>query len=231
MEYRVELKYLVSEQQLIFLQKQLEQIMQYDKFHPNGESYVVRSLYFDNLYDSCLQENEDSTDYREKFRIRIYNGDSSVIHLETKEKIHGYTRKKKENLSYEDCMCYINKESVLLKPEDGDLKKKLYAAIQLSHYQPVQIVEYERIALTEQNGHVRVTFDRNIGGTNQIHTFFDEILPITPALPIGTHILEVKYDEFLPDAIREVLNSVSLNRVSFSKYYYTRKNQMINWEN
>lgn len=215
MEYRVELKYLVSEQQLIFLQKQLEQIMQYDKFHPNGESYVVRSLYFDNLYDSCLQ----------------YNGDSSVIHLETKEKIHGYTRKKKENLSYEDCMCYINKESVLLKPEDGDLKKKLYAAIQLSHYQPVQIVEYECIALTEQNGHVRVTFDRNIGGTNQIHTFFDEILPITPALPIGTHILEVKYDEFLPDAIREVLNSVSLNRVSFSKYYYTRKNQMINWEN
>ena len=119
-------------------------------------------------------------------------------------------------------------QSYLLKKEDGDLKKKLYASIQLSHYQPVQIVEYERIAMVERNGNVRVTFDRNIGGTNQIHTFFNEILPITPALPVGMHILEVKYDEFLPNPIKEVLNSISLNRVSFSKYYYTRKNQMIN---
>ena len=231
MEHRVELKYLVSELQLTFLQKQLEQIMAYDKFHPDGEPYIIRSLYFDDLYDSCLQENENSTDYREKFRIRTYNGESSVIHLETKEKIHGYTRKRKENLSYEDCMCYINKESVALKAEDGDLKKKLYACIQLSHYQPVQIVEYERVAMVEPCGNVRITFDRNIGGTNRIDTFFDEILPVTPALPAGQHILEVKYDEFLPDTIKSVLNGISLHRVSFSKYYYTRRNQMINWEN
>ena len=188
MEHRVELKYLVSDLQMTFLQKQLEQIMSYDKFHPNGESYVIRSLYFDDLYDTCLQENENSTDYREKFRIRTYNKETSVIHLETKEKIHGYTRKRKENLSYEDCMCYINKGPFLLKAEDGDLKKKLYASIQLSHFQPVQIVEYERVAMVERNGNVRVTFDRNIGGTNQIDTFFDDILPLAPALPMGMHI-------------------------------------------
>ncbi len=231
MEYRVEQKYMVSELQLVFLQKQLENIMSYDKFHPDGESYTIRSLYFDDLYDSCLQENEDSTDYREKFRIRIYNGEASVIHLETKEKIHGYTRKKKENLSYEECMCYINRDPVVLQAGDGDLKKKLYALIQMSHYQPVQIVEYERIAMVENNGNVRVTFDRNIGGTNQVGTFFDQVLPCVPALPAGLHILEVKYDEFLPDPIKEVLNSISLKRVSFSKYYFTRRNQMINWEN
>lgn len=230
MEYRVEQKYMVSELQLTYLQKQLEQIMAYDKNHPDGSSYVIRSLYFDDLYDSCLQENEDSTNFREKFRIRIYNGDASVIHLETKEKIHGYTRKNKENLSYEDCMCYINREAVKFHAEDGDLKKKLYALIQMSHYQPVQIVEYERIAMVEKKGNVRVTFDRNIGGTNQISTFFDPILPCVPALPMGQHILEVKYDEFLPDPIRDVINSISLNRISFSKYYFTRKNQMINWE-
>lgn len=69
-------------------------------------------------------------------------------------------------------MCYINKEPVILTAEDGDLKKKLYALIQMSHYQPVQIVEYERIAMVEPNGNVRVTFDRNIGGTSQTDTFF-----------------------------------------------------------
>ena len=230
MEYRVELKYLASELQLVFLQKQLEQVMAYDKYHPNGEPYTIRSMYFDDLYDSCLQENEDSTDYREKFRVRFYDGDASEIHLETKEKIHGYTRKKKENLSYEDCMCYLDRKPGLLNAEDGDLKKRLYAMIQMAHYQPVQIVEYERIAMVENNGNVRVTFDRNIGGTSQTDTFFDDILPAVPALPSGMHILEVKYDEFLPDPIKEILNSISLRRISFSKYYYTRKNQMINWE-
>lgn len=230
MEYRVELKYLASELQLVFLQKQLEQVMEYDKYHPNGEPYIIRSLYFDDLYDSCLQENEDSTDYREKFRVRFYDGDASQIHLETKEKFHGYTRKRKESLSYEDCMCYINRKTGLLNAEDGDLKKRLYAMIQTAHYHPVQIVEYERIAMVENSGNVRVTFDRNISGTRQIDTFFDDILPAVPALPSGMHILEVKYDEFLPDPIKEILNSISLRRISFSKYYYTRKNQMINWE-
>ncbi len=230
MEYRVELKYLVSELQIAFLKKQLEQVLSYDKHHPNGESYSIRSLYFDDIYDSCLQENENSTDYREKYRIRIYNGDSSEIHLETKEKIHGYTRKKKEILSYEDCMCYINKKTIQLKQEDGVLKKRLYAMIQMAHYQPVQIVEYERIAMIEPTGNVRVTFDKNIGGTNCTNTFFEPVLPTVPVLPQGIHIMEVKYDELLPDYVKEILNGISLERVSFSKYYYTRKNQMINWE-
>lgn len=230
MEYRVERKYLVSQLQMTFLQKQLEQVMAYDKNHPDGDAYMIRSLYFDDLYDSCLQENENSTDYREKFRIRTYNRDFAEIHLETKEKIRGYTRKKKENLSYEDCLCYINREQISLKPEDGYLKKKLYALTQTSHYQPVQIVEYERIAMVEPRGDVRVTFDRNICGTKQTDTYFDEILPAVPVLPVGQHILEVKYDEFLPDYIKEILNSISLRRISFSKYYYSRKNEMINWE-
>ena len=79
-------------------------------------------------------------------------------------------------------------------------------------------------------GNVRITFDKNICGTNQVHSFFDEILPAVPVLPKGMHILEVKYDELLPDHIRDVLNTIPLRRLSFSKYYYTRKNEMINWE-
>ena len=41
------------------------------------------------------------------------------------------------------------------------------------------------------------------------------------------NVLEVKYDELLPDYITNVLRTVPLKRTSFSKYYYTRKNQMI----
>lgn len=230
MEYRVEQKYLVSEGQLLFLQKQLENYMPYDKYHPDGEPYTIRSAYFDDLFDSFLQENEDGTDNREKFRIRIYNGDFSEIHLECKSKLNGFTKKKKENLTLEECMCYINKEPYVLKLEDGFLKKRVYALNQLSRFQPVQIVEYERVAFVEKVGNVRVTLDRNICGTNRVEQFMDSEIQAVPALPAGMHILEVKYDELLPDQIRNVLRTISLKRTSFSKYYYTRKNQVINWE-
>ncbi len=230
MEYRVEHKYLVSEGQLLFIQKQLENYMAYDKFHPDGEPYIIRSVYFDDLFDSFLQENEDGTDNREKFRIRIYNGNFSEIHLECKSKLNGFTKKKKENLTMEECMCYINKEPLVLHAEDGFLKKRVYALNQLCHFQPVQIVEYERVAFVEKIGNVRVTLDRNIGGTKRVEHFFDENIHAVPALLKGMHILEVKYDELLPDYITNVLRTVPLRRTSFSKYYYTKKNQEINWE-
>ncbi len=228
MEYRVEQKYLVPQGQLMFLQKQLEGCMAYDKYHPDGEPYTIRSVYFDDMYDSFLQENEDGTDNREKYRIRIYEGDLSEIHLECKSKLNGFIKKVKENLTREECLCYINKEVPAMHAEDGFLKKKIYALNHLSRLQPVQIVEYERVAFVEPLGNVRVTLDRNICGTAKVENFVKENIQGVPALPVGMHILEVKYDELLPDYITRILRSVPLQRTSFSKYYYTRKNQMIN---
>lgn len=230
MEYRVEQKYLVSEGQMLFLQKQLEGYMEYDKFHPDGEPYTVRSVYFDDMYNSFLRENEDGTDNREKYRIRIYDGDMSEIHLECKSKLNGYTKKVKESLTQEECLCYINREPVALCEKDGLLKKKIYVLGQLSRFQPVQIVEYERVAFVEEIGNVRITMDRNICGTNKVEYFVQKEIYGVPALPAGMHILEVKYDELLPDYITRILRSVPLRRTSFSKYYYTRNNGMINWE-
>ena len=230
MEYRVEKKYLVSEGQLLFLQKQLEGCMAYDKYHPDGEPYTIRSVYFDDMYDSFIQENEDGTDNREKYRIRIYNGDLSEIHLECKSKLNGFTKKTKENLTREECLCYINKEVPALHKEDGFIKKEIYSLNRLSRLQTVQIVEYERVAFVEEIGNVRITLDRNICGTGNVERFMEKEIYGLPALPAGMQILEVKYDELLPDYITRVLKSVSLRRTSFSKYYYTRKNQMINRE-
>lgn len=228
MEYRVEQKYMVSDAEMIFLQKQLETCMHYDKYHPNGESYMIRSVYFDDLYDSCLMENENGTDYREKFRIRTYDNKTDEIHLECKSKVHGFTKKQKQSLTYDEALCYINNERVSICNDDGFLKKKLYALQQMNHFQPVQIVEYERIAMIEEIGNVRITFDRNISGTKDVKAFFDKQIATVPALPSGYHILEVKYDELLPDQINRILRTVSLQRQAFSKYYYTRNNEMIN---
>ncbi len=223
MEYRVEQKYLITEERMAYLKQKLENCMQYDG-NAAGESYLIRSLYFDDMYDSCLKENEAGTGIREKFRIRTYDNDSSLIHLELKQKYKGFTKKQKERLTQEECLAFMQRKSPVLRKEDGFLKKKLYSQGILRRLQPVQIVEYERTAFVEALGNVRVTFDKNIGGTTDIATFFDEYMPTIPALQAGVHILEVKYDEFLPDYIRDMLEIGSLQKTSFSKYYYTRVN-------
>lgn len=55
--------------------------------------YLIRSLYIDNLADKVFREKIDGVSRREKFRIRYYNGDSSLIHLEKKSKLNGLETK------------------------------------------------------------------------------------------------------------------------------------------
>ena len=56
-----------------------------DSHAPEGK-YFVRSLYFDTPSDTALREKLDGVNQREKFRIRYYNRDPSLIHLEKKSK-------------------------------------------------------------------------------------------------------------------------------------------------
>lgn len=223
MKYRVEQKYIITEDQIAYLKFKLEQVMQYDK-HAKEGIYRIRSLYFDDMYDSFLEDNEAGNDFREKYRIRTYNNEKQKIHLEIKAKELGYTSKMKEEISEQECLDFIARKNWSLKAGDGVVKRKLYALMLMRRMQPVQIVEYDRIPFVEEKGNVRITFDKNIVGTSEINTFFEEVLPGIPLLPTGQHILEVKYDEFLPDYMKQILNEVHLTKTAFSKYYYARKN-------
>lgn len=226
MKYRVEQKYVITEDQMAYLKLRLEAVMQHDR-HVKDGMYRIRSLYFDDMWDSCLKDNEAGNDFREKYRIRTYDNRTDGIYLELKKKEYGYTAKRKEKLTMPECLELMAGNTLALKESDGELKKKLYALMLAKGLHPVQIVEYERIPLVEEKGNVRVTFDCHITGTPEISSFFDEYLPGLPLLHTGQHILEVKYDEFLPDTIRRLLNEVHLTRTAFSKYYYARRNPNI----
>lgn len=226
MKYRVEQKYIITEEQKAYLKYKLEQIMEYDKYSQNG-SYTIRSLYFDDMYDSYLEANEAGDDFREKYRIRTYNNDKEKIYLEIKGKELGYTRKEKEQLEMQECLDLIERKEWKWKESDGKVKRKLYALMMMKRMQPVQIVEYDRIPFVEKRGNVRVTLDTHIVGSSETAAFFEDVLPAIPLLPTGQHILEVKYDEFLPDYIKQILNKVHVTKTAFSKYYYARRNQNI----
>ena len=106
---------------------------------------------------------------------------------------------------------------------NSELLEKFYLLQQQRNLQPKVIVAYERTPFVYAFGNVRITFDRNIGSTTDLSAFFDPHLPVRPVLPFGKSILEVKYDELLPDFLRNSMNLGSLRQTTFSKYYLCRK--------
>ena len=221
MEYRHELKFEVSDIELKKIEYRIKPFLHKDE-HQNGDYYLIRSIYFDDIYDSCLNENMAGTDKRYKFRIRTYDGSSDIIRLEKKSKEHNMTNKDSAAITTDACRTYMSGQIPRLSGCISELEKELFAVAKTKRMLPKCIVEYERSAYIMRTGNVRVTFDRNIRGTLNVKDFFEDRIDAVPVLPSGMHVLEVKYDEFLPQYLLEVLDLGGLHRQSFSKYASVR---------
>ena len=190
--------------------------------HQQGDCYEIRSLYFDDAWDRCMDENEAGVDQREKYRIRIYDPHSDVIHLEIKEKNRGLTKKRSCDLSRKECLA-IMEEDLPLKLDGRAPLNALQLQMRFSNMKPKVIIAYERTAFVHPSGNVRITFDRNIMASPCREEFLeDRVSGMVPVLPAGMHVLEVKYDEFLPDVIARQLEIGKLRKTAFSKYYLGR---------
>ncbi len=221
MEYRHEIKFLVSDSQLELLRYRIAPLMKQD-LNQTGSYYMIRSLYFDDLQDNCLRENLDGDDRRNKYRIRVYNNDFGYIRLEKKSKIRAMTKKESVLISSAECDAFMRERVIRIQEEFSDKKKCLFAEMQLKALRPKSIVEYERTAYIFRVGNVRITFDRNICGSLESKDFLREKICSVPILPSGIHILEVKFDELLPGFIYSALQIDALQVAAFSKYSYSR---------
>ena len=205
----------------MLLAGRLKNVMSQD-IHQEGDCYEIRSLYFDDLWDRCLDENEAGVDRREKYRIRIYDPRSDVIHLEIKEKNRGLTKKRSCDLSREECLAIMDGELPLNVDGRAPLNS-LQLQMRCNRMEPKVIIAYERTAFVHPSGNVRITFVRNIMASRCVVEFLeDRVSGMTPVLPAGMHVLEVKYDEFLPDTIAQQLEIGKLRKTAFSKYYLGR---------
>lgn len=223
MEYRHELKFMVSDIMLEKIRYRLQPLMQPDS-HITDQYYTIRSLYFDDLYDTGMYENEDGVDNRSKYRIRMYNNDAAFLKLERKSKYRGMTRKKSAAISAEAAKHYITEDTLTAAFSLSTApSEKLLNEFHCKHLMPKCIVEYDRSAFVEALGNVRVTFDQNIRGSIFCNEFFTPTAMLFPVLPDGMHILEIKYDEFLPQYILQAVDIGALRKQSFSKYCIVRK--------
>ena len=216
MKFRHELKQEISYIDMLALRQRLKAVMKNDSHATNGK-YEIRSLYFDNLNDKALREKIDGVNIREKFRIRYYNGDTSLIKLEKKSKINGLCRKESVNLTVEQTKAIINGDYKWMAESEEVLIRELYLKMKQEGLRPKTIVDYMREPFVFEPGNVRITLDYDIRtGLNSVDFLNDSCITITVAnSPI---ILEIKWDEYLPDIIKDIIQLNAGRIGAFSKY-------------
>lgn len=228
--WRHEWKYAISASEKVRIRRMLQVIAQTDQHAVNGR-YRISSLYFDNIWDTALYEKIDGVNDREKFRIRYYDGDTSLIHLEKKRKRNGMCFKSIEEISKDEAQKLIDGDlDWMLEHGNPDKRRivrsltaELYAKMRCEGIAPKVIVDYLREAYIYDAGNVRVTFDSDLRVGFQCGDFLKSDCELIPA-GIPPLIMEVKWNGFLPRIIQDAIRIPNCRPSvqAFSKYAQCR---------
>ncbi len=216
MQFRHELKHEITTSDMIAIRQRMRAVAKPDPHVIDGK-YLIRSLYFDTPEDKALLEKQSGISRRQKFRIRYYNGDKSLIHLEKKSKVGGLGNKVSANLTEEEADRIVKGDISWMRDSENELIKELYSKMISERLQPKTIVDYTREPFIFGPGNVRVTLDYNIR-TGLRNTDFLNTECITVPAAYGVCILEVKWDNYLPEIIRDAVGLPHSRTGAFSKY-------------
>ena len=217
-KFRHELKYLCSAAELKMLEVRLQDVMRPDPHTDENGCYLIRSVYFDDLYDKCLNENESGVSPREKWRVRIYNASDRRISLECKRKEYGMIQKKSCRITRDQYERMARLEPIPITDKNPALLNRMLLLQRTQLMQPKVIVQYLRRPFVCDEGNVRITFDMNITSSPSFDRFFMKDIWERPVLPKGQHLLEVKFDDFLPGYLADALADIPKVNMAISKF-------------
>lgn len=217
MQLRHEYKHVITPADFIQLQSRLSAVMTPDPHTGPDGCYHIRSLYFDTASDRMLREKEDGLSHREKFRIRLYDGNEDFIRLEKKIKVGGLGAKVSAVLNRSEVLQILDGDIDSLRTRQEEVLQEFYTRMRYDGLKPKTLVDYSRRPFIYGPGNVRVTLDFNIRTGLYASNLFDRDCP-TLSAGDGAIILEVKYDNFLPDVIRHAVQLGSISESAFSKY-------------
>ncbi len=222
--YRHELKYQICYADYLAVRSRLRTVMKPDVHVGKDGTYEIRSIYFDNYNDKALKEKTDGVQKREKFRLRWYNDDFSFVALEKKMKMNHLCLKLSAKMSEVECRKLCEGRYDWMMDHPNELVRELWCKIQIQQLRPKVIVAYQREPYICEPGNVRVTFDSDIRSSLFHQDLFDQdISLIGVAETPGEMIMEVKYDDFLPEIIMAMLQTENIRLQAFSKYGACRR--------
>lgn len=220
---RHELKYFINPAELEVLRQRLQSVMQLDRHCPNGHAYAIRSLYLDDFEDSAYGDKVAGVMNRDKYRIRIYRHSDKEIFLERKRKMGDLIQKSSVQITRRLCEQIISGDPKGLQTSSSPLLQDVFVQMRTRLLRPAVIVDYMREAYTCPAENVRITFDMKLRtGLHSLDLFNPDIPTVSP-LDQNVEILEVKFDNYLPDHVRGLLSGIQADRSAISKYVLCRR--------
>lgn len=226
--FRHELKYMISNEQREIQIARIQDILKMDP-HAGSNGYMIRSLYFDDYYNSAYEEKLIGVASRKKYRIRIYDYSEKVIKLECKHKQGNYIYKESAGLTKEEVCLILNGHYDFLLQREEALCQRFYIACVSEMLRPKVIVDYDRIPYIYDAGTVRVTFDTHVRAGIGSFDIFDRKIPTIETIKEDRLIMEVKYTECLPQVVQNILPQESGEYTAASKYCmcYEEKERLV----
>lgn len=219
---RTEKKHNLTKLEASGLKSRLSAILSGDPV--NGyKPYLVRSLYFDTIYNDDFFEKLAGVEKRQKIRLRVYDPNAKTAKLEIKEKQGATQLKRSLVLTREEAIRLQNCEYEVLKGKEDELAQELYFLMTTKLYRPVCIVEYDRVAFANPTNDIRITFDSDIRSNEGNFSVFDSNLQCYPVFSAKNTVLEVKYNGFLLSYIKDAIGSLDCRETAVSKYCLARK--------
>jgi hypothetical protein len=220
---RREIKFSIPQVVAFQLQQRLRLVLPPDKNNRGSEGYIVRSLYFDSFDDKDFHNKIAGVEAHKKIRLRNYPPGSTSAKLELKVKTGVWQRKRSITLNRQDAEAIISGDFSPLLRTGQPLGEQLYYAMTGDIYRPKCVVQYRRVAFMLPTNDIRITLDSRIEASEANWDLFSDKIPFYPVSRSDVVILEVKYDHFLLDFVKEMLSMVDKSPVSYSKYIMGRR--------
>lgn len=226
--YRHELKFLLDLKYAEILKYRLSLLMEKDAYSytPDGE-YYIRSLYFDDAYDTAYYEKVEGLEKREKYRIRYYNHKSSYIVLELKGKNGDFTYKRQNKINKREYNYIICQNYDKIKIGDRDVLRDFIMTAKQKNLRPDIIVDYVRVAYVYPLSDIRITFDSSICSGRFNYDLFDKNINLFKVIDDNKVILEVKYNDIFPKILIDIIKTVPSVRIAMSKFALCKEKKVV----
>ena len=220
---RHELKYFINPAELEALRSRLRAALRMDSHCVGGKPYIIRSLYFDDLFDSAFYDKQAGVMHRDKYRIRIYHHSDKEIFLERKRKLGDLIQKSSVQITRRLCEQLIDGDPDGLQCSKSPLLHDVYVQMRTRLLRPKVIVDYAREAYLHPAEDTRITFDLSLRSELHSVDLFDPYLPTVCPNDRNVEILEVKFNNYLPDMVADLLHGIEAERSAISKYVLCRR--------
>ena len=220
---RHELKYFINPAEVEALRARLRPVLALDDHCVGGRPYIIRSLYFDDINDSAFYDKQAGVMHRDKYRIRIYRYSDKEIFLERKRKLGDLIQKSSVQITRRLCQQIIDGDPTGIQRSNNPLLQDVYVQMRTRLLRPRVIVDYAREAYLHPAEDTRITFDLNLRSGLHAVDLFNPHLPTVCPHDRNVEILEIKFNNYLPDYVAGLLHGIEAERSAVSKYILCRR--------